>query len=50
MAAGGELDGIADEVQQNLPQPHGITDDPIGNMRLDLRGEQQALMLRLHLK
>ena len=37
----GELDGVADEVEQDLPQPAGVADQGVGHVRLDLADQLQ---------
>ena len=39
----GELDGVADEVEQDLPQPARVADQGVGHLRLDLAGQLQPL-------
>ena len=42
----GELDGIADEVDQDLPQADRIGRDPLGNVSPDLKRQRQSLCIR----
>ena len=46
LAALGELDGVADQVDQDLPQPAGVADQRVGHVRRDPAGQLQALVVR----
>ena len=41
--AAGELDGVADEVDNDLPQPTGVADEFVGHIRRDMHGQLQPL-------
>ena len=41
-----ELDGVAGEIEQHLPQPRGIADDALRQAFVDVGGDLQALRLR----
>ena len=43
LAALGELDGVADQVDQDLAQPAGVADQSVGNVGGDPAGQLQAL-------
>ena len=47
LAAGGELDGVADEVDEDLAQAGGVGDEPRRGARVDDRGEVEALVAEL---
>src|SRR5579863_5107386 len=46
LAALSELDGIAQQVDDDLPEAAWITDDPFANVRPNMAGQLQALLLR----
>jgi hypothetical protein len=50
MAAAGELDGIADQVDQHLPQAHRVADDGERQVRADLVDEFDGLVARAQRK
>src|SRR5262249_58798427 len=37
-----KLDRVADEIDNHLPQPAGVANQMIGNIRLDVAGDLQA--------
>ena len=41
----GELDRVADEIEQDLPEPSGVADQGVGHVRLDLAGELQPFLV-----
>ena len=41
----GKLDGVAGEVEQNLPEPRGIADDPRRQTLIDIAADFQAFGL-----
>src|SRR5205085_12533019 len=41
-----KLDSIADQVDDDLPQPAGITDQVVGDVGEDVAGQLQALFVR----
>ncbi len=43
----GELDGVVDEVRQNLAEPQRIAEQNFGNARRDVRQKFQPLVVRL---
>ena len=45
----GELDGIADEIDEDLPQTDRIGRDRLGNVSPDLKRQRQSLCIRTHL-
>ena len=45
LAVLGELDGVADQVDEDLGQPAGIADQRLGHVRGHLAGQFQALLL-----
>ena len=42
----GELDGVADEVDQDLPEPPRVADQCVRNVRLDVVNQLEALRVR----
>ena len=46
LAALGELDGVADQVEQDLLQPLRVGDHPVGDIGIEVELERQALCLR----
>ena len=42
----GELDGIGDEVVQDLLQPQGVDEHGVGAIRIPVQRQGQALLLR----
>ena len=48
LAALGELDGVAQQVQQNLSNPMHIADQPFGNPRIDVEGQLQSFVVGSH--
>ncbi|TKS57948.1 MAG: hypothetical protein EWM72_03340 [Nitrospira sp.] len=43
----GELDRVADEVQQHLPQAQGIPDEALGYVRAHVEQQLQPLVMGL---
>ena len=41
----GEFDGVADQICENLPQPPGVADHPVGDQRRDVTGKFQSLLV-----
>ena len=41
----GELDRVADEIEQDLPEPSGIADQGVGDVRLDLADQLQPFLV-----
>ena len=50
LAALGELDGVAHQIDQHLTQPSGIADERIGDLRRNAAGELEALRVRARRK
>ncbi len=46
IAGFGELDRVAHEIDQHLPQAAGIADEAVGNIGLDATGELEPLLVR----
>src|ERR1700733_12091339 len=46
LAALGEFDGIPDQVHDDLPDTHGVTDDVARDISLDVAKQFQALLVR----
>ena len=44
----GELDGVADQVEQHLPQPAGVADQGVGHVRLHVADQLQPLPVGPH--
>ena len=44
----GELDGVADQVEQHLPQPAGVADQGVGHVRLHVADQFQPLLVGAH--
>ena len=44
----GELDGVADQVEQDLPQPAGVADQGVGHVRLHVADQLQPLLVGPH--
>ena len=42
----GELDGVADQVDEDLPQPAGVADQVVGDVGRDVAGQLQPLLVR----
>ena len=45
LSLGGELDGVADQVVEDLPQPQGVAEQGAGQFRRERRAQAQALVL-----
>ena len=48
LALFGELDGVADQVEQHLPQPAGVADQGVGHVRLHVANQLQPLLVGPH--
>ena len=46
LAGGGELDGVADQVDHNLAQPAGVADEGVGDGGVDVADELEPLPVR----
>ena len=44
----GELDGVAHQVEQDLPQPAGVADQGVGHVRLHVADQLQPLLVGPH--
>jgi hypothetical protein len=48
LSAGREFDGIADEVDEHLPQTRRVAEDAVGNAGVDIGNELELLAVGLH--
>ena len=48
LALVGELDGVADQVEQHLAQPAGVADQGVGHVRLHVADQLQPLLVGPH--
>ena len=44
----GELDGVAHQIEQHLPQPARVADQGVGHVGLDVAGQLQPLLVGAH--